>query len=358
MYHALLYRNPVIQNDLQALHQATVNWEHLKNKTILVTGATGMLASWFTFMLMYLNEKENYKIKLLLLARNKNKLKQVFGNEPGYMKFIIQDVCETITVQTDIDYILHAAGAASPWYILNDPAGIAKANILGTLNVLELARKTSTQKVLFTSTREVYGKIENKDSITENDMGIINPLDSRSCYPESKRMAETLLKIYSIQHRVSFNTLRIAHVYGPGMQIHNDGRVIADLFNDALNNQDIQLKSDGTAIRAFCYISDAIEALFRVMINGKNNEAYNIANEMEPVTIFELAEMIQSIAGNNKKVSVKNEEAPVPGYCNYKRVKLDTTKTESLGWRPKILLSEGICRTIDTLLKPKFYERC
>jgi UDP-glucuronate decarboxylase len=357
MNHTLLYRNQVIQNDLQILHQSTVNWEHLKNKTILVTGATGMLASWFAFILMYLNEQENYEIKLFLLARNKNKLEQVFGNELKNVVYIVQDVCEEITIHTEIDYILHAAGAASPYFILKDPAGIAKANTLGTLNVLELARKTNTQKVLFTSTREVYGKVEGKDMITEYDMGIIDPLDSRSCYPESKRMAETLLKSYSIQHGISFNTLRIAHIYGPGMQLENDGRIMADLLNDALNNKDFQLKSDGTAIRAFCYISDAVEAMFRVMLDGRKNEAYNIANEIEPVTILELARLIQTLAGNDKDVFIETKEPPGSGYCNYKMVKLATSKTESLGWKPNITLSEGINRTLNSFVKSKSYER-
>ncbi len=350
------YTSPAVADDLKILYQASVNWELLKNKTILVTGSTGMLASWFTFMLMYLNEHENFGMKLLLLARNRNKLKQVFGNESDYMNFLVQDVCDKITVQTEIDYIFHAAGAASPYSILNDPAGIALANTLGTINVLELARKTNTQKVLFTSTREVYGKVEGKDMTTENDMGIIDPLDSRSCYPESKRMAETLLKSYSIQHQINFNTLRIAHVYGPGMQLENDGRIMADLLTDALTQKNIHLKSDGTAVRAFCYITDAVEAIFRVLTEGKNNEAFNIANESEPVTILELARLIQSAAGNDNKVFVKNEKVPVPGYCNYKRVKLDTSKTESLGWRPKVLLSEGIYRTIKSLPKTKSYE--
>src|SRR5690606_6501333 len=117
-------------------------------------------------------------------------------------------------------------------------------------------------------------------------MGILDPLDYRSCYPESKRMAENLFKSYSLQHKVHFNILRIAHVYGPGIQIHNDGRVMGDLINDAINNRQIHLKSDGKAIRAFCYITDALEAIFRILINGKNDDSYNIANETEPVTIL------------------------------------------------------------------------
>jgi UDP-glucuronate decarboxylase len=350
------FTNQVVQNDLQFLHQASVSWEHLKNKTFLVTGATGMLASYFTFILMYLNQQEHYGIKLFLLARNRRKLEHVFGKESAHMIFLIQDVCEKIRISSPIDYILHAAGAASPSFILNDPAGIARANTLGTLNVLELAMEAKTQKVIFTSTREIYGRIDHSDIISENDMGIIDPLDSRSCYPESKRMAETLLKSYSIQHRINFNTLRIAHVYGPGMQLENDGRIMADLLNHAMNKQDIQLKSDGTVERAFCYITDAVEAIYRVIIDGKENEAYNISNEKEPITILELARLIQTISASNKNVSVKTKEAPGAGYCSYKRVNLDTSKTEALGWKQKVSLSEGIHRTLNSFPNLNHYE--
>src|SRR5690554_2873808 len=243
------YKNQVVLHDLNELHKSGVNWENLRGKTILVTGATGMIASYFTFMLMYLNEQEDLKMKLKLLARNIDKLNLIFGEERGSIEFIVQDVCEKFESIGSIDFIIHTAGCASPYHILHDPVGIIKANILGTQNILELARNANTQKVIFTSTREIYGKINDISVISEGDMGIIDPLDYRSCYPESKRAAETLLKSYSIQHGINFNTLRIAHVYGPGMQLENDGRVMADLINDTLNEGDIQLKSDGTAVR-------------------------------------------------------------------------------------------------------------
>lgn len=353
----LNYRHPLVQNDLQFLKQASVHWELLKNKTILITGATGLIASWLSFMLIYLNEKNNYNIKLILLARNKKKLEEAFGNESLNMLYKVQDVCEKITVNSNLDYIFHAAGAASPYDIVHNPAGIAKTNTLGTLNVLEVARSANTQKVIFTSTREVYGKVEGKDLITEKDMGIIDPLDSRSCYPEGKRMAETLMKSFSLQYGIKFNTLRIAHVYGPGMQLQNDGRVMADFLKDALNKEDIQIKSNGTAVRSFCYITDAAEAFFRILIYGKNNQAYNIANESEPVTLLDLAHRIQAITKNNKSVHIISNQNPEPGYCNYKRTGLNTSKTESLGWKPKVSLSEGINRTITSFLILKTNEK-
>lgn len=346
------YKNKIVLNDLQELHKSSVNWKYLKDQTILITGATGMLASYFTFMLLFLNEHEKLNIRIRLLARNREKLIQIFGEENEALEFIVQDVCDEIDYNNRIDFIFHAAGAASPYYIIHDPVGIIKANTLGTLNVLELARKTNTKKVLFTSTREVYGKLNGKKLISEDDMGILDPLDYRSCYPESKRMAENMFKSYSLQHKVHFNILRIAHVYGPGIQIHNDGRVMGDLINDAINNRQIHLKSDGKAIRAFCYITDALEAIFRILINGKNDDSYNIANETEPVTILELADLIQEVAGNKQKVVTSN--VTVQGYCNYERVRLATEKSEALEWKPQIKLSEGIKRTITS--KNKHHE--
>jgi UDP-glucuronate decarboxylase len=339
------YQNPIIQQDLETLWSASIEWDYLKNKTIVVTGATGMIATYFVFMLLYLNEKYNYNIQLLLLARNKNKLEQIFGKRRE-VKFIVQDVCDRIIIPARTDYILHAAGSASPYAIIHDPIGIIKANTMGTINVLEMAKLTTIKKVLFTSTREIYGKVENITSIKETDMGILDPLDPRSCYPESKRMAETLLKSYSIQYNINFNSLRIAHTYGPGMQTQNDGRVMADFMDDALNNRDIQLNSDGTAERAFCYLTDTIEAIFRVLINGINNEAYNISNETEPISIINLAYLIQKISGNNKTVKISKKEISKHGYTNYSRIKLDTSKIETLGWKPKISLVNGIDRTL------------
>ncbi len=196
------YHNTIVQDDLTVLYGSSIDWKFLKNKRILITGATGMLASYFSFLLMYLNEHHAFGIQLILLARKKENLNHVFGKNLDKTNVIVQDVCEEINFDGEIDYILHAAGAASPYYIINDPVEIIKANTLGTLNVLELARKSKTQKVIFTSTGEVYGKVENKEVIAESDMGIIDPLDSQSCYPESKRMAETILKSYSVQNKI------------------------------------------------------------------------------------------------------------------------------------------------------------
>ncbi len=197
------FRHPVIREDVQELTAASIPWRRLENKCILITGATGMLASYVVYVLKHLNEKENLGIRILLLARNRQKLVRLFGNESDSMVFLVQDVCDEIAYSDEVHYIVHAAGPASPFHILNDPVGIIRANTLGTLNVLERARKSGAEKVVFMSTREVYGRADDREVLRESDMGVVDPLDPRSCYPESKRVAETMFTVQAYSWKMT-----------------------------------------------------------------------------------------------------------------------------------------------------------
>ena len=177
----------------------------------------------------------------------------------------------------------------------------------------------------------------------EKAFGALDPLDYRSCYPESKRAAETLLKSYRLQYGVAFNTVRIAHSYGPTMKLENDGRVMADMMGDVVAGRDIVLKSSGEAIRSFLYITDAILGLFAILFHGEEGKGYNLANEREPITIRELALKIANLQKGLKVSSINSEEGR-KGYCNYQRIPLDTTAIESLGWKVQVTLDEGIRR--------------
>lgn len=340
------YKHPVVQEDLQVLANCGLSWEELRGASVLITGATGMLASYFSFILLYLNDRYDFNIKVIMLARSEEKLNSVFGPQSKNVEWLIQDVGVPISYAGHIDYILHAAGGASPQHIVNTPTEVISANVLGTRQVMELAHEKMVRKTIFASTREIYGRVENRSVIDEADTGTLDPLDPRSCYPESKRLAETMLKAYESEFGVSFNTLRIAHVYGPGMAIANDGRVMADLVGDAVHGRDIQLKSSGQAERAFCYITDAIEAMYAVMLSGQPGQAYNVANEGEAIKIVELAHLLQKVAGNGKKVQVADDEGPGEGYTNYERVALSTERLAGLGWCPRVMLEDGLEKTL------------
>lgn len=344
-----LYETEVVKADMEEIvSDGQINYKRLRNATVLVTGANGMLAYYCTCAIMYLNETRGANVKVIALVRNKEKGAARFGMfalNPLF-ELLVADVCEPIDINEKVDYIIHAAGSASPRYIKEAPLSIINANVIGTMNVCELARKCNCENVLFTSTREIYGAVSGTEFIKETDMGITDPLEARSCYPESKRMAEQILKSYGMQYGVNYTVTRIAHSYGPGMETENDGRVMSDFMSDVINNRDIVLKSDGSAVRAFCYITDAVRGMFYVLLNGDAGEAYNIANENEPMMIRDVAKLMTGMFPE-KNISTKLEvRANDGGYCSYKRVGLDTGKLEKLGWSCKISLEEGVRRTV------------
>ena len=234
------------------------------------------------------------------------------------------------------------ASSANPRAILERPIDIIKANTIGTFNVFELARSKSA-KVIFTSTREIYGKLdESVEFIKENDMGIVDCLERRACYPESKRIAETICNSYFYQYGVKYNIIRIAHVYGPGMNIDGDGRIMSDIIENVSKNQNVILKSDGSALRSFCYITDAIRGLLFILLKGKDNEVYNLSNEKEEISIENLAQKSIDISG--REIKIEYQISNSGAYTSYKRIGLDNRKLEKLGWKNNILLSNGLSK--------------
>ena len=342
-------KESVILEDLRRMCQADLPWQQLNGKTVLVTGATGMLALYVTWLLLYLHEHEGVSVSVVALCRNPPKAEHYYDSYVGkpYFHLLTQDVCDPIEYNGAVDYIFHLAGNASPHFINTDPVGIMKCNMVGTMNVLEMARKKHTAKVVFASTREVYGANEEAELLDEKAFGTLDPLDDRSCYPESKRAAETLLKSYYLQYGVDFNTIRIAHAYGPTMKLENDGRVMADLMGDVVAGRDIVLKSNGEAIRAFIYITDAVLGMFTVLFKGKVGKAYNLSNETEPVSIKNLAQLLASTR-SDKTIHVLINGGDQKGYCAYRRTALDTTAIEQLGWQPQVALTDGIKRTLSS----------
>ncbi len=344
-----LYDKAVVKEDMKDIvSREYIPFEMLKGKSVLVTGATGMLAYYFTLALMHLNIEKDYDIRVIALVRNKKKAEAKFSGflSDSRFRILAQDVCEKINIDGDVDYIFHAAGAASPYFIKNDPTGIIAANTEGTVNVLELAKEKKVTNIIYPSTREIYGKVEGVEFIKETDMGVFDPLDSRSCYPESKRIAETILKSYNVQFGVPFTVLRIAHSFGPGMIIESDGRVMADFISDAVNSRNIVLKSEGLAERAFCYVTDAVAAIFTAMLKGECGEAYNLANETEPTAIRDVAQMLSDLFPERNIKVVFEISGDSSGYCNYTRVGLDTSKLEALGWKPQVKLIDGLRNTV------------
>ncbi len=345
----------IIDEDISYIINANLPWHEFSDKTILITGANGFLPAYMVETL--LNLKKHIGVgpsKIIGLVRNIDATQRRFAEykERDDLEWIVQDVCSPVEIQSKIDYIIHAASQASPKYYGIDPVGTLSANVLGTANMLNLAAKNNVKGFLFFSSGEVYGHVDSfQVPLKENLYGHLDPLDVRSCYAESKRLGETMCISWMHQYNVPVKIVRIFHTYGPGMKL-DDGRVFADFVSDVVNGHDIVMRSDGKAIRAFCYLSDAIIAFFTVFFKGEIGQAYNIGNDDAEISVIDLANLLVSLYPEKQLRVIKQEEKMTAGYIKspFNRHVPDINKIKQLGWSPQINLNDGFRRTIESYL--------
>lgn len=328
----------IIDNDLQEILTKKLNWSEFNNKTILITGANGMIGGYLTKLFIKLKEEKNISLKLILLVR-KNKYYQ----EKEFVKILEQNVEEEIKVSEKIDYIIHAASPASPFIMKSHPVETFSANVIGSLNCLKLALEKKA-KYVFISSREIYGSPIDETVFTEESIGIINHFDARASYSEGKKASETLAISFRDQYDIEILMLRLAHTYGPGLDI-NDGRVQSDFIKNHLNNESIKIKGDGKSQRTYTYISDAISGILYAILKGKDL-VYNIANNKPIITIHDLAKVIANVNNKNLDIEFVNKDVNA-SYSAVKYGTLSSKKLETLGWKPNVNLKEGFSRTIN-----------
>jgi len=303
-------------------------------KTVLITGGAGFIGSNLCERLL----NDNHKIICVdnLFTGNIKNIEHLMCNTN--FKFINHDIINPLEIDDDIDEIYNFACPASPPKYQIDPINTLKVNFLGVLNLLELA-KNKKAKFLQSSTSEVYGEPE----ITpqhENYRGNVNTVGIRSCYDEGKRVAETLIMEYHNQHKVDVRIVRIFNTYGPKMD-KDDGRVVTNFINQALNNEDITLYGDGQQTRSFCYIDDQIDGLIKLM-DSTYNYPMNIGNPHE-ITVKVLATIILRLTNSKSKIVYKDLPSDDPT-----NRKPDITKAKNiLKWEPKYDLEKGIIKTIE-----------
>lgn len=321
--------------------------EKFKNKSVLITGASGMIGSYWCYTILELNEKYNTNTKLYAVVRNEAKLDDYIKKNKN-VKIIIHDIINPLNIEEHIDYIIHAASPASPKIMSEHPVETNFANTLGTANTLNLANAKKAQGYLFISSREIYGEpLPNQELFTEDGpLGQVNPLIPRNGYAEGKKAAENMCSGFKEEYGLNTKIVRLAHTYGPGMSI-NDGRVQADFLNNVIHNEDIVLKSDGSSIRTYTYIADAIKAMILVLLNSESL-VYNIADEDSKTSIKELAETLISIKPEKKlKLVFDIPKGGTKGTAAFKSGILSTDKIRNeLGWKPKYNIKNGFERTI------------
>lgn len=341
--------NSIREEDIRQII-SKIPYEMCEGQTFLITGANGFLASYMTDTLMYM--KCNGYIKqctVIALCRSREKAECVFKEWLNDERFhiLIQSVENKIMYSGEIDYIIHAASYATTHLFESHAADVLKANMIGTYNLLELAKEKRCRGFLFFSSGAVYGGAE-VDELQEDDTFTVDYLDMKNSYAVGKRAGEALCRAYWQQYQIPAMGVRISHTYGPGIDL-NDGHVYSDFAKSIIEKKDLIIKGDGLDCRPFCYVSDAVRAFYLILFQGAGGEMYNMANPDMNVAIKELADLLTKTVfseyGLQVIVEKPNAERKV---C---KAKMNIEKLENLGWMPEIDLQEGFKRLV------KSYEK-
>ncbi len=302
-------------------------------KRILVTGGAGFLGSHLCEHL--LGEGDDVVCIDNFFSGSKDNIRHLFYHP--FFELIRHDVIHPLFVE--VDEIYHLACPASPIHYQQNPIKTVKTNVMGTINMLGLAKRIRA-RILLASSSEVYGAAQVHPQ-TEGYWGNVNPIGLRSCYDEGKRVAETLMMDYHRQNGVDIRIVRIFNTYGPRMAV-DDGRVVSNLIVQALKGEDMTVYGDGSQTRSFCYVSDLINALVRMMRTADFSGPVNIGNPGE-FTILQLAEKILQITGSRSKIVFR----PLPSDDPPQRCPDISLAKSKLGWEPHIHLEDGLRKTVE-----------
>ena len=333
--------------DLNKCAQLPLDWEKLRDKSVLITGATGMIGSFLVDVLMF----KDINCKVYAIGRNIEKAEdrfQCYWKDSNF-EFVSCDINQGISLETDaIDFIIHAASNTHPIAYAQDPIGTITTNVIGTNYLLEFAVRKHVKRMAFLSSVEVYG--ENRgdcEKFKEEYCGYINCNTMRAGYPESKRAGESLCQAYIAQKELDIVIPRLPRTYGPTM-LMSDSKAIAQFIKKGVVKQDVILKSEGTQLYSYCYVADSVSGILWCLLEGNCGEAYNIANADSDIMMRDLAKIIAEYA-ERKVVFELPDAIERVGYSVATKALLDSTKLEKLGWKAKYSMKEGLERTIDIL---------
>jgi UDP-glucuronate decarboxylase len=331
--------NTTMKDDIKTVLQ-NISPVDFKGKTALVTGGAGFLGSWMCEVLT--SQKARVICLDNLSSGLKANIEQLLQNDN--FQFMERDITEPLYIKDRVDLVLHLASRASPFEFEHFPLEILRANTLGTVNALEIAREHKSV-FLFASTSETYGN-PSLVPTPESYYGNVNAIGPRGCYDESKRCGEAYVVAYRKQYDLDIRIARIFNTYGP--RIRPDGiygRAIPRFISQALEGEPITVFGDGKQTRSFCYVTDQIEGLLRLALFEKaRGQVINIGND-EEITVIDLAKMIKSITGSSSSITF----GPLPQDDPQRRCPDITKAKQVLGWRPKVKLEDGLKKTIKWL---------
>ena len=346
----MIYDSKQWIDDIDETIQSIGFIDELADKSVLITGAAGLVCSAVVDLLIRYNETHKNKIRILLAGRWPEEMTGRFGTymQKEYISFVTYDAAKTDNViSVHSDYIIHGASNASPDVIMKEPVETMLSNFVGLKYLFDYAKDNKTKRVLYISSSEVYGRKESDNPYDENEYGYIDLLNTRNSYSLGKRAAETLCVSYSDEYGVESVIVRPGHIYGPTASPY-DTRVASAWSYSAAQGNDIVMKSDGLQIRSYCYCLDCASAIITVLLRGKNKDAYNISNRHSIINIKRMGEFLSEVSGVNfirEEADLKEKKAFNP----MSNSSLSATKLEALGWNGLFDAARGIKHTVEIL---------
>ena len=347
-----LYDTGLWMSDIRKAAGQVPELTALAGKSVLITGAYGLIASACTDMLIAYNLSSEEKIQIYAAGRSPEKMRARFepfwGRE--WFHFLQYDALKEISeIPENCGYMIHAAGNAFPAMIVKEPVETMQANFDGMRRLLDLAKETGAGRLLYVSSSEIYGRKEGNEPYGENDLGYIDILNPRNSYSIAKRAAETLCVSYAAEYGVSSVIVRPGHIYGPTAS-PTDNRVSSAFAYAAARGEDLVLKSSGSQLRSYCYAPDAASAILKVLIKGESGRAYNIGNPESIISIREMAECLAE-SGGVRLTREEASEAEKKGFNPMSNSSLDCTSLVGLGWKGAFDAATGLGNTVRILKK-------
>ena len=328
-----------------------IDFKQFEGTTVLVTGAAGLIGCTLIKKMFDWNEQAETPISVIGMEFSEERAKAVLGEyvEKG-LKLIIADVRDVKPENIGVDYIIHAASMTASKAFIETPVETVMISVDGTIKMLEFAKANAVKGFVYLSSMEVYGTPDTDEKINEEHSTNLNAMAVRSCYPESKRMCESLCASYASEYGVPAKVVRLTQTFGPGVA-YNDGRVFAEFARCAIEGRNIVLNTKGETKRNYLYTEDAANALFTVLAKGVPGEAYNAANEETYCTIYEMACLVaKECAGGKIDVEIRERaDAAKLGYAPTLHMNLDASKLRALGWEPQVGLVDMYRNTIQAM---------